>query len=314
MLDIKELLPDIKENVSLAELTTFKIGGLARYFFEANTKQDLIKALNTVKQMDLPFLILGGGSNYLFSKGFDGLVIKIKFSEIKIKKTEIIAQAGAKLSELVNVSLKKHLTGLEWAAGIYGTIGGAIRGNAGAFNGCIANVLKQAEVLIFPELQTEIFNNKECRFFYRESVFKENPNLIVLSAVLELKKGEEERIKKKIEKNLDYRKQNHPLDYPSAGSVFKNPEFNLINKQILKDYPDLKKFSSKKIVPAGFLIEKAGLKGKRIGNARISEKHCNFIVNLKRAKAEDIIKLINLVQEKIRALFGVELEPEIKII
>ena len=138
--------------------------------------------------------------------------------------------------------------------------------------------------------------------------------MIILSAELNLVKGDKEKIKEQMCKNIEYRKENQPLDKPSAGSIFKNPEFKIINKELLKDYPDLKKFSSKGIVPAGFLIDKAGLGGQRIGNARISEKHNNFIVNLGKARAEDVINLIDLVKEKIGALFGIELDHEIKIV
>jgi len=259
MADIKELLPSIKENVSLADHTSFKIGGWTKYFFEANTKKELIKALEAIKQTNLPFFILAGGSN----------------------------------------------VGLEWAAGIYGTIGGAVRGNAGAFNDSIRDILKQVEVLVLPDLEIKNFSKDKCQFGYRESIFKKNNDLIIISALLKLKKGNKQKIQEKIENNITYRKDNHPLDKPSAGSIFKNPEFKMIDKGLLQDYPDLKKFSSKGIVPAGFLIDAAGLRGKRIGNARISEKHCNFIVNLRRAKAEDVLKLIDLAKEKIRALFGI---------
>jgi len=315
MADIKELLPSIKENVSLADHTSFKIGGWTKYFFEANTKKELIKALEAIKQTNLPFFILAGGSNVLFSdNGFDGLVIKIQFSDFKCEDLEIYAQAGAKLSDIVNLSVEEELKGLEWAAGIYGTIGGAVRGNAGAFNDSIRDILKQVEVLVLPDLEIKNFSKDKCQFGYRESIFKKNNDLIIISALLKLKKGNKQKIQEKIENNITYRKDNHPLDKPSAGSIFKNPEFKMIDKGLLQDYPDLKKFSSKGIVPAGFLIDAAGLRGKRIGNARISEKHCNFIVNLRRAKAEDVLKLIDLAKEKIRALFGIELQEEIMII
>ncbi|MBU3918939.1 UDP-N-acetylmuramate dehydrogenase [Patescibacteria group bacterium] len=315
MADIKELLPAIRENVSLADYTSFKIGGWTKYFFEANTKNELIKALKAIEQTNLSFFILAGGSNVLFSdNGFDGLVIKIQFSDFECQDLDIYADAGAKLLDIVNLSVEKELTGLEWAAGIYGTIGGAVRGNAGAFNSSITNVLKQVKVLVLPDLKIKNFSRDECKFGYRESIFKKNNNLIILSAILELKKGNKKKIKEEIENNIAYRKDNHPLDKPSAGSIFKNPEFKMIDKGLFKDYPDLKKFSSSGTVPAGFLIDTAGLRGKRIGNAKISEKHCNFIVNLGKATAEDVLGLIDLAKETIRALFGIELEQEIIIV
>ncbi len=315
MVDIKVLLPKIKENVPLAGYASFKIGGWAKYFLEANTKEELISALKIVEQENLHFFILAGGSNILFpDNGFDGLVIKIQFSDFKCLDSGIYAEAGAKLSDIVDLAAESGLSGLEWAAGIYGTVGGAVRGNAGAFDGSMSSAIGKVEAFDIEDKDIKSFNNQDCEFVYRESIFKKNKNLIILSAELNFVKGDKEKIEEQMCKNIEYRKENQPLDKPSAGSIFKNPEFKIINKELLKDYPDLKKFSSKGIVPAGFLIDKAGLGGQRIGNARISEKHSNFIVNLGRARAEDVINLIDLVKEKIGALFGIELDHEIKIV
>lgn len=315
MVDIKELLPTIKEGVSLAGYTSFKIGGLAKYFFEANTKDELINALQAAEQTNLPFFILAGGSNILFSDdGFNGLVIKIEFSDFKRQDLEIYTEAGTKLSDIVDLAVESGLTGLEWAAGIYGTTGGAVRGNAGAFHRSMSIITKKVEVFDILDKKIKNFDNKDCEFAYRESIFKKNKDLVILSVLFKLKKGKEERIKKQMWQNIEYRAENQPLNKPSAGSVFKNPQSKIIGKGLLKDYPDLRNFSSSGIVPAGFLIDKAGLRGKRIGNAKISEKHCNFIINLGRARAEDVISLINLVKEKVGALFGIELEQEVMIV
>jgi len=276
-----------KENIRLAEHTSFKIGGEAKYFFEAKTKEELVEALEKVEQLKLRFFILAGGSNVLFpDRGFDGVVIKIGIKEFREENGLIYAAAGAKLLDIVMLSAEKGLTGLEWAAGIYGSVGGAIRGNAGAFEGSMADVVKQVEVL--KDGKVEII--KDFEFNYRDSVFKKNKDLIILSVVLELKKGK--GVEQEIEKNLQYRKDRHPLEYPSAGSIFKNP----------------------KIDSAGSLIEKAGLKGKRIGNAKVSDKHCNFIINLGRARADDVIALIDSIKKQVGDLFGVELKEEIVIV
>jgi len=315
MIDIKELLPAIKKGVPLSAYTSFKIGGLAKYFFEARTRDELVNALEAARQTNLPFFILAGGSNILFSdNGFGGLVIKIQFSDFKRQDLKIYAEAGAKLSDIVGLAVESGLTGLEWAAGIYGTVGGAVRGNAGAFNGSVSIILEKVEVLDTTDNKIKNFDNKDCQFTYRESVFKKNKDLIILSALFKLKKRDKAKIERQMSKNIEYRTENQPIDKPSAGSIFKNPEFKIVDKGLFKDYPDFKNFSSKGIVPAGFLIDKAGLRGKRIGNAKISEKHCNFIINLGRARAEDVIYLINLVKEKVGALFGIELEQEIMII
>ena len=288
---IKEELPKIKRNISLKDYTTFKIGGKAKYFFRVKTKEDLIRAILMVKKYNLPFFILGEGSNLLISdKGFNGLVIKIQNTKYKIQDTKIVVEAGVPLAKLVSQSLQIGAVGLEWAVGIPGTIGGAIKGNTGAFGESIADITKKVTVL--DEFQTKILKNKDCKFNYRNSIFKQNPRLIVLEIEVQLKKGNKKKIKEKMKKYLDYRKKHHPLSFPSAGCIFKNP----------------------KLAPAGFLIEKCGLKGKRIGNVKISEKHTNFIINLGGGRAEDVKKLINLAKRKVKNKFKVKLEREIQYV
>ncbi|PIS39368.1 MAG: UDP-N-acetylenolpyruvoylglucosamine reductase [Candidatus Nealsonbacteria bacterium CG08_land_8_20_14_0_20_38_20] len=309
--DLKKLLPNIKKNVSLKEDTTFKIGGRAKYFYDAKNKEDLIRAILAAKKFKLPFFILGRGSNILVAdKGFDGLAIKIKNEKLKMKnynsKFKIFCQSGVPLAKLVSKSLQIGATGLEWAIGIPGTIGGAIRGNAGAFNKSMTNIVKSVEVLEITggqmqnakckmqndnaKFKIKEYKNKDCKFSYRESIFKKNKNLIILSAELQLKKGNKNKIKEKMKEYLNYRKETQPLNFPSAGSVFKNP----------------------KVFSAGELIEKCGLKGKRLGGAKISEKHGNFIINLGNAKAGDVAGLINLIKQKVKKKFGIILEEEIE--
>ena len=319
---LKKELPKLKTNVSLKNYTTFRIGGVAKYFFVAKTKKDLLRAILAIKKYNLPFFILGGGSNLLVSdKGFNGLVIKMQNTKYKIQDTEIMAEAGVSLGKLVSESLQIGAAGLEWAIGIPGTIGGAIRGNAGAFDESIADITKTVTVLEIPnpksqilnsKFKTKILKNKDCKFDYRGSIFKYNPNLIIISAVLELKKGNKKEIKEKMKKYLDYRKKNHPLSFPSAGSVFKNKKLKIKNKKLLKEFPELKKFNQAELIPAGFLIEKCGLKGKRIGNVKISKKHTNFIVNLGQGQAEDVKKLISLAKQKVKNKFRLKLEEEIQ--
>jgi len=294
---IQKLLPGLKKNVSLKNYTTFKIGGPAKYFFEAKKKEDLIGAVITAKKFKLPFFILGGGSNILVSdEGFKGLVIKCQMSNVKCqnqnsKLKTIYAESGVRLSNLVQFSLEKSLAGLEWAVGIPGMVGGAILGNAGAFGRSMKDVIQKVEVFDTKTGKVKIFKKKDCQFDYRNSIFKEKKNLIILSATLQLKKGNKKEIQEKMKEYLNYRKETQPLNLPSAGSIFKNP----------------KGFS------AGELIEGCGLKGKRIGNVKISEKHANFIVNLGGGKAKDVKKLINLAKKKIKEKFGITLEEEIEL-
>ncbi|MDD5144795.1 MAG: UDP-N-acetylmuramate dehydrogenase [Candidatus Pacebacteria bacterium] len=282
---------EIKRNVSLKNYTTFRIGGKARYFSAVKDEDDLIESLKFSERKKIPFFILGLGSNVLVSdEGFKGLIIKIQNSKFKIQNSTIITDAGVLLGKLVNLALKNNLTGLEWAAGIPGTVGGAIRGNSGAFNESIGNAIKEAKVLNVKLKKIENLNSKECRFKYRESVFKENKNLIILSATLNLKKGNKIKIQNKINKNLETRKSRQPLEFPSAGSIFLNP-------------PD---FS------AAELIEKCNLKGRIMGGAKISEKHANFIINIGSAKSSDVKKLINLIKKEVKAKFKINLKEEIE--
>jgi len=304
----KKLLPGLKKNVSLKNYTTFKIGGPAKYFFETKNKKDLIKAILVAKSKKLPFFILGGGSNLLVSdEGFSGLVIKILFSKSYFLNSQISAEAGTILAELLSATLNTGLTGLEWAAGIPGTVGGAIYGNAGAFKKSMKDITKTVTVLEIKNQKSNIKNlrNKDCKFCYRNSIFKQKKNLIILSATLQLKKGNKLKIEKRIKEYLNYRKETQPLNFPSAGSVFKNPKNFSAGELGEEDKSSSLSFA------AARLIEECGLKGKRIGNVKISEKHANFIVNLGGGKAKDVKKLINLAKKKVKEKSGITLEEEI---
>ncbi|MCD6528037.1 FAD-binding protein, partial [bacterium] len=198
----------IKENIPLSNYTTFKIGGPAKYFAEVKTKKDLIEAIKFARQKNLPFFILGGGSNILVSdEGYNGLVINFQFSIFNFQENKIVAGAGAKLKDLVRASAERGLTGIEWAAGIPGTVGGAIYGNAAAFGKSISEIIKEVEVFDVFELKIKNYRLKDCKFNYKESIFKKNKNLIILSCILNLKKGNKKEIKEKIKYFLDYRER-----------------------------------------------------------------------------------------------------------
>jgi UDP-N-acetylmuramate dehydrogenase len=277
-------------NILLKNYTSFKIGGPAKYFFKVKTTEDLIKKIQMAKELNLPFFILGEGSNLLVSdKGYNGVVIKIENSHIDCKKNKLTVSTGTELKDVINFSTKKGLKGLEWAIGIPGTIGGAVRGSIKAFGESISNIIESVEVLKIPELKIKNYKAKDCKFDYKESIFKENKNLIILSCTFELEKGDREEIKSKIEYFLDYRKKNHPLDFPSAGCTFKNP----------------------KEKNAWELVKACGLEGKRIGDAQISEKHSNFVINLGNASSKDVLALIELAKNKVKEKFGIKLEEEI---
>ena len=284
-----------KRDILLRNYTTFKIGGPAKYFFKAETEQELIKAIKAAKEMKLDFFILGSGGNVLVSdEGFNGLVIKVKNEESKVKnynlKLKISCGSGLSLSKLVAITTEKNLTGMEWAAGVPGTLGGAFFGNAGAFGQSISDVVRNVKAVEIKNYKIKNFGKKDCKFKYRDSIFKRNKNLIIISAELEFKKDDKEEIRKRIKQNLKWRKKHQPLEYPSAGSVFKNAS----------EYS------------AGQLIEQCGLKGKKIGQAQVSKKHANFIINLGGAKSEDVSRLIKLIKTKVKQKFNIQLKEEIE--
>lgn len=312
---LEEKFPQIKKNVSLKKYTTFKIGGKTSYFLEIKEEKKLIEILKFLKKEKIPFFILGGGSNVLFSdRGFKGVVIRFKNSQIEFKKNKIKVSAGCFLKNLVSFCIEKELSGLEFLAGIPGTLGGAVRGNCGAFGNSIGDFVEEVKVFDFKKMKIVYFSKQKCNFSYRESIFKKNKNLIILKVTLSLKKGRKEEIKRKIKEYLKYRKERQPLDYPSAGSIFKNFIGKIKDKKLIKKYPELKNFNLKKTIPAGYLIEKCNLKGKRKGGAEISKKHANFIINLGKAKAKDVIYLINLAKKKVKEKFKTDLKEEIEIV
>lgn len=282
---------NIQKNIKLAQYTTFRIGGLARFFVEAKHSDELVKAVLWAREKKIKYCILGGGSNILFSdNGYDGLVIKTVNKNIELIKNLITADAGANLSKLIKFSTDNNLNGLEWASGIYGTVGGAIFGNAGANGKCMADIIK--EVKIFNGQKIKILKNKDLSFKYRSSSLKKET--VIICAKLKLKNGDKKESEKLVKKFLKERFEKQPKGF-CAGSIFKNPK-------------------NKKYISAGQLIEQCGLKGLKIGNAQISEKHANFIMNLGGAKSKDVVALIKKIKKEVAKKFKVKLEEELKII
>jgi UDP-N-acetylmuramate dehydrogenase len=307
-MNIKNLLPGVKKNILLKNHTTFRIGGLAKYFFSAQTKKDLILAVKVAKKNRLPFFVLGGGSNLLVSDaGYGGLVIKNKTENFKIKKEKIISESGVPLGRIIGAAIKKGLGGLEEGSGIPGTVGGAVYGNAGWPKGkwAIGDLVEKVEIL-WPNGKTEKVGKRWLSFNYRNSRLKKIKinKPIILEVVLKLKKRKIKDLKKKEQEILMIRNGKIPAGF-SAGSIFKNPKGFFAGK-----LGEENKFSSLSFTAAQ-MIEKCGLKGKRIGSVKISEKHANFIVNLGQGKAKDVKKLIELAKKRVKNKFGIDLEEEI---
>ncbi|MDD5043264.1 MAG: UDP-N-acetylmuramate dehydrogenase [Patescibacteria group bacterium] len=307
-------LQNIKIDEPLAPYTTFKIGGPARYFLEVKDIEELKSAIRAAGEDNLPVFVLSGGSNILVAdEGFAGLVIKIDFDELKISADKITAGAGVNLNKLLMFSVNNNLSGLEWAAGIPGTLGGAIRGNAGAWGGEIKDIVESVEVLRNGEIV--ILDNKSCGFSYRHSDFKNNGD-IILRAVLNLKPGDKEASNRKIQEYLTKKTQGQDVSHPTAGCMFKNVYLDKLDGKEKERVSAIvrEEFSLKGIIPAGWLIEQCGLKGQIIGGARVSIKHANFILNQNKATAKDILNLTNLIKEKVFAKFGLRLEEEVQFI
>lgn len=323
---------NIQQNIPLAPYTTFKIGGPARFFVEVDDEETLIEALNYARENKLAVFVLGGGSNVLISdQGFNGLVIKFKVQSSKLKITDkklnlVECWAGENLARVVRFCVENSLTGLEWAAGIPGSIGGAVRGNAGSPRGCMGDIVESVRALDISDLKFSIFELNACHFSYRDSVFKEKGNLIILSVTLKLNMGNKEEIEKMTREVIEKRnKSNYPNPKePSSGSFFKNPvvtnkkliaEFEKETGLKVKDNEVLYQSSTSEVkIPAGWLIDQAGFRGKKIGGVQVSEKHANFIVNRGNSKAEDVIILSSLIKQKVRREFDVQLQEEVQLV
>ena len=279
------------ENAPLRNRTTFKIGGPADWFIECRDVTKIGQLLSLIKQENAPLTVIGKGSNLLVSdNGLRGIVLCICDESIKVSGNSVVASAGAKLSSVCKVALENNLSGLEFAFGIPGSVGGAVYMNAGAYGGEIKQVV---ELVTSITREGKIINRSadKLELGYRTSIFKTNDE-IILSAEFKLNYSEKTEIKVLMDDYLNRRKSKQPLDFPSAGSTFKRPEGHF----------------------AGALIEQAGLKGTRIGGAEVSPKHAGFIVNCGGATCADVLNLIDLVRERVYKEFGVLLEPEIKII
>ena len=281
-----------RENVVLAPYTTMRTGGPAALFAEPRNAQQLARVHQWAQEKGLPLLILGNGSNLLIAdSGFDGLVIHLgrALSEVSVFANTLTAQAGASLAAAARAAAQASLTGLEFAAGIPGSIGGAVCMNAGAYGGEIAQVIGSARVLTPAGVRT--VSKEELTLGYRSSAVMQN-GWVVLEATFELTPGNPDQIKATMADLAARRREKQPLQYPSCGSFFKRP---------VGYY-------------AGALIEQAGLKGYRVGDAQVSEMHAGFVINRGHATSSEIYRLMQDVQRRVQAQFGVALEPEVRLI
>ena len=283
---------DIKIDEKMSDHIYFKVGGLADILVNPNDVDQLRKTLKICRENNIPYYIIGNGSNLLVKDGgIRGVVIKlVKLNKLERVENLIKAGTGVLLKDVSNEALEGSLTGFEFACGIPGSVGGAVFMNAGAYNGEIQDIIKEAEVMN-NEGKIIVLTKEELELGYRTSKVMQE-KFVVVSAVFDLSHGDKEKIQARIDVLTNKREDKQPLEYPSAGSTFKRPEGHF----------------------AGKLIEDAGLKGFTIGGAMVSEKHSGFIINKGGATAKDILDVINHVKEVVKAQFGVELHPEVRVL
>ncbi|PIT87792.1 MAG: UDP-N-acetylenolpyruvoylglucosamine reductase [Candidatus Magasanikbacteria bacterium CG10_big_fil_rev_8_21_14_0_10_40_10] len=298
----------LKLNESLAKHTTFKIGGPARYFVTVEKTDQLVGLLNFLSQNGHEYFVLGGGSNMLMpDDGFDGVAVKIKTDGLCLKGQTIEAESGVMLAQIVNFCAQNSLTGLEWAAGIPGTIGGGVAGNAGAMGLDFSKSVSRVQ--IWREGEVMEIENQECGFVYRSSAIKQN-KWTVLRAWFDLKKGDKKDIMALMQKYF-FQRSCRITSNPTSGCTFRNVSLS----EYKGDQSELDPiFVERGKVPAGWLIEKAGAAGLAKGGARLSAQHSNIIENFDQAKAEDVQKLIEMIKEKVYTKFSVNLQEEMQIL
>ncbi len=289
----KAISPQLIENESMSRHTTFKIGGDADMFVSVTSVNELVSLIRLAKEKNIEYTVIGNGSNLLVGdKGIRGLVIEIGqgLANYEVKGNVIYAEAGILLKKLASVAASESLSGLEEVSGVPGTLGGGVFMNAGAYGGELKDTVKKVTYI---DCDGDLYtiDASECDFGYRKSIFS-NGGKFIVSAELELKKGNKEEILSKMADYTKRRREKQPISYPSAGSTFKRPEGYF----------------------AGTLIEQSGLKGYRCGDAMVSELHAGFVINCGNATAQDVINVIEHTKKTVLDKFGVELEPEVRMI
>ena len=279
-------------NEKISNYTTYRVGGKVRCIVYPKGEKELIELVDLLKAKNIKYFTLGNGSNVLFSdEMYDGVIIKLdNFNKIEINDNKIYVEAGYPLIKLSNVACKNGLAGLEFASGIPGTVGGALFMNAGAYGEDMSKIVTSARVLVDGEIKE--FSNEELTFSYRTTMLQDHLDYVCISVNLELKKGNPEELEEIVQLRREQRRATQPLNFPSAGSVFRNP-------------PGMY---------AGKLIEDLGLKGYTIGKATVSPKHANFIVNMGNAKASDIKNIIDFIKLKVKAKYNIKLHVEQRLI
>lgn len=300
---------EVKINAPFKKMTTFAIGQAAQYLVTVSDTDKLIGLLNYLKGNGVDFFILGGGSNLLMpDHDIEGVTVRIHTKKLEMDgDTSIVCDAGVGFGTLINLSLAHSLEGLEWGVGVPGTVGGAVRGNAGAMGKNIATCLEKA--LIWRDGEILELKNEECGFGYRESFFKFNSD-VVLRAWFKLKPGDKKEIMLRATTYMKQRSGRYPHT-PSAGSFFKNIQIAKWPGKV-EELPEL--FRERGMIPVGWVMEQLDLKGLTIGGAKVSDEHGNFVINFNDATQEDVLKIVEIMKERAYNKFGLVIEPEVEIV
>jgi UDP-N-acetylmuramate dehydrogenase len=307
----------IQKNFDTTPLSSLKIGGRVRYFVELEEEADLPELFSQIKRSRLPYFVFGGSSNlFLADKNYKGWAVKIALKGIRQKDNFFQAKAGNLLAELIRQTIQTGYGGLHKLSGIPGTVGGAIRNNAGSYGTEISDTLLETKIFSVPEMKFKIFQKKECNFQYRKSIFVSQQGIIIVSAKFSLRKEDKKKLLDEAEKILSQRSKLPYAFYPSGGSIFKNIPLEQIKDRknrdiLLSDYLEKTGLQKTHFIPAGYLLENLGLKGEKIGQACFSKEHGNIIINLGNAKPEDVLALIALAKKRARDKWGIPLEEEI---
>lgn len=317
-------MSSISRNVPLSSYSSFRIGGSARYFAKAESTEDLKEILKKWKEISANFsesekkiIVIGGGTNLLIGDaGYSGLVILNSIEFIKNENGVLSVGAGVTIEKLLFFCIENSLSGLEWAGGLPGTLGGAVRGNAGAFGGEIKDVVVRVESVDKKTFETTKRENNECKFGYRDSIFKSDKGEIIVGIELKLIHEEKEEIERLIDEKIEYRNKKHPRlsEFPNIGSTFKNIPAEKLSKKVLEEFKEKIKTDPFPVLPSVKLISGAGLTNKRVGGIMVSDIHPNYLVNIGNGKSDEVLELISEIKKAVLAKYGVELEEEITII
>lgn len=309
----------IRRNISLARRMHYRIGGKTRYFFEPQNAREIEAAVRWAITRDVPFLFLGAGTNMLFSEnGYDGLIIQYVKKRIRREPGGIRIAAGTPMSDAVGYFASRGLRDLAWAGGLPGTVGGAVFGNAGCFGGEIKDIVIEVESIAYDKLagtvERRVRRAADCLFAYRDSVYKRIGGEIVVSVLVRATPGDTAAVRAEIQSHIDYRRRFQPIECPCAGSTFKNIPLTSVAEEVRSEFADVVKTDPFPVIPVAAVLDRLGLKGKRIGGAEISAKHPNFFINRHKATFADIIDLIALAKKMTWQRYGIVLEEEIRIV